>query len=170
MSAGGSDHPKGRTYVGPRYEVVGGSSESLYNGVFHDFVRDIETVRVPHKSPAWFISARIPADCDIGIEFRDNPIPLILHLYCDGLGGKIHRKHETSLSVEAAALYRTFPIATQDCSQFVIRDRRRGTGDSLPGKSGTVGAVLEESGQYRVFITSSATQMGHIVGKVVQMK
>jgi len=95
----------GRTYVGPRYEVVSSFSKSLHNGVPHDFAWDIEAIRVLDKSPAWFASARISADCDVGIEFRDNPIPSILRLYCDSLEEKIHRGHKALLGTGAAVLY-----------------------------------------------------------------
>ena len=123
MSAGGSDHHHlaGRTYIGPRYEVVGGFPESLHNWVLHDFVWDIEAVRVFDKGPAWFASARISADRDVGIKFRDNPIPPILRLYRDSLKEKIHRGHETLLGAGAALLYQTSPVAMQDCSQFAVR-------------------------------------------------
>lgn len=143
MSAGGSDHHlAGRTYVGPRYEVVGGFPESLHNGVLHDFVWDIEVVRVLDKGPARFASARISADRDVGIEFRDNSVPPILRLYRDSLKEKIHRGHETLLGAGAALLYQTLPVAMQDCSQFAVRGGRRGTGSSLSGKSGNASAAL----------------------------
>ena len=120
MSGGGlgGDCQTERTYVGPRDEVVGGFSECLHNGVLNDFVWDIEAVRVLDESPAWFTSARIPADGDIGIEVRYYPIPSVLRLDRDGLEEKIHRGHETLLGTGATVLYQAFPVATSYCSQF----------------------------------------------------
>jgi hypothetical protein len=126
MSVGESDDPTGRAHIGPRYEVVGGFSESLHHGVLHDLVRDVEAVRVLDESPAWFAPARIPADCDVGIRFRDNPVPPILRLYRDGLEEKVHGGHETLLGTGAAVLYQAFPEATRDDGKRVARDRTTG--------------------------------------------
>lgn len=63
---GGSDR-LGGAYVGPRYEVVGGFSESIHNGVLHYFVWEVESVRIFDESPAWFASACIPADINVRI-------------------------------------------------------------------------------------------------------
>jgi len=143
MSVGGSDHYlAGRTYVGPRYEVVGGFPESLHNRMLHDFVWDIEAVRVLDKGPTWFASTRISTDCDVGIQFRDNPTPSILRLYRDSLEEKIHCGHETLLGPGAAVPYQTFPVAMQDCNQFAVRDGRRGAGGSLSSKSGNASVAL----------------------------
>ena len=105
MSASEGDDLTGRAHIGPRYEVVGSFSESLHKGVPHDFVWDIEAVRVLNKSPARFASARIPADCNVGIKFRDNPIPSILRLYRDSLEEQVHSRHEALLGTGAAILY-----------------------------------------------------------------
>ena len=120
MSASESDDLTGRAHIRPRYEVVGGFSESLHNGVPHDFVWDIEAVRILDKSPAWFASARIPADCDVGVKFRDDPVPSILGLYRDSLEEKVHSGHEALLGTGTAILYQAFPEATRNCSKPII--------------------------------------------------
>lgn len=111
VSASKSDHRAARAYIGPGYEVVGGFSKSIHDGVLHDFVWNVEAVRVLDKSPAGFTSARIPADRDVGIEVRDNPLPSILRLDSDGLEEKVHRGHETLSGTGATVLYQTFPVA-----------------------------------------------------------
>lgn len=121
MSVGESDSDlTGRAHIGPRYEVVGSFSESLHNGVLHDLVWDIEAVRVLDESPAWFASARIPADCDVGIRFGDNPVPSVLRLYRDSLKEKIHGRHETLLGTGAAILYQAFPEARRKYSKPAV--------------------------------------------------
>ena len=114
----------GRAYVRPRHKVVGGFSESLHDRVFYDFVWDIEVVRVLDESPARFASARIPADRDIGIEIRDNTIPSVLRLDCNGLEEKVHRGHETLLGTGATVLRQTFPVAMPDRGQFAVETGR----------------------------------------------
>ena len=119
MSVGESDSDPTarRAHIGPRYEVVRSLSECLHNGVCHDLVWDIEAVRVLDQSPAWFASARIPADCDVGIRFRYDPVPSILGLYRDSLEEKIHGGHETLLGTGAAILYQSFPEAKRNHSE-----------------------------------------------------
>jgi len=116
MSASESDHLPGRTHVGPSYEVVGGFSEGLHNGVLHDFLWDIKAVRVLDESPAWFASARVSADCDVGIEVRDNPVPSILRLDRDSLEEQVHCRHETLLGTGTSVLYQALPVAMHDRS------------------------------------------------------
>ena len=111
MSGGRGDYLKGRAYVGPRYEVVGGFPESLHNGVFHDFIWDVKVVRILDEGPAWFASARIPTDCDVGIEVRYSSVPPVLRLDRDGLEEKVHRGHETLLGTRATVLHQAFPVA-----------------------------------------------------------
>lgn len=120
MSVGWGDYLTRRTYVGPRYEVVGGFSESLHDGVFYDFVWEIEAVCVLDERPAWFAPARVPADCDVGIEVRNNPVPPILRLDCDSLEEKIHRGHETLLGTRATVLDQAFPVAMSAHGQFTV--------------------------------------------------
>ena len=114
----------GWAYIGPRHKVVGSFSESFHNGVLHDFIWDIEVVGVLDEGPAWFASARVPADCDVGIEVRYHPIPSILGLDRDSLEEKVHRGHETLLGARATVLYQAFPVAMLDRGQFVVQDRK----------------------------------------------
>jgi hypothetical protein len=155
---GGSEYVVGQTYVGPRYKVVGGFSESLHYGVFHHFVRDIESVRVFDESPAWFAPARISANCDVWVEVRDNPVSSILRLYRDGLEKEVHRGHETLLRAGATVLNQTFPITMQDRSQLIFRcgKNRKWTAHSRVRVDTRV-LLSWEVGQYSVFMTSSAT-------------
>lgn len=126
---GGSDHlGGGGAYVGPRYEVVGGFSESLNNGVFHRFIWDIKPVRVFDEGPAWLASARIPADIDVRIEVRNNPVPSILRLDCDSLEKEVHRGHETLLGTGATVLDQTFPVTMQDHGQFSFLQSGKSSG------------------------------------------
>ena len=93
--------------------------------MLNHFVRDIESVRVFDESPAWFTSARIPADINVRVEVRDNPVPSILRLDCDSLEKKVHCGHKTLLSTGATVLDQTFPVAVVDYSQFLKLNKNR---------------------------------------------
>ena len=145
---GGSDHQGGRAYVRPRYEVVCGFSESLHNRVFHHLVWNIELVRVFDESPARFASACIPADSNVRIEIRDNPVPSILRLDCDGLEKEVHRRHETLLGTGATVLDQTFPVAERDRGQcFFFFLQNKGKRCSLSGEVGNASVALVTVGK-----------------------
>lgn len=90
--------------------------------MLHDFVWDIEAVRVLDESPARFASARIPADCDIGIEVRYDSVPSVLCLDCDRLEEKVHCGHETLLGTGTTVSDQAFPVAMSNRCQFAMRD------------------------------------------------
>ena len=146
----------GLAYVGPGYEVVGCFSESLHDWVFHHFVWDVESVRVLDESPAWFTSAGIPTHCDVRVEVRYDPIPTILRLDRDGLEEEVHSGHETLLGAGTTLFDKTFPVAMHQVGQFSVRSKKMVGGSYSLVRVETRESLSWASGQYRVFITSSA--------------
>ena len=85
------------THVGPSDQVVRRLIQALDDGMFHDLVRQVQTVGIFDQGPAGLTTGGVPSHDDIILEIRDNPGSSVASLDRNGFEEKVHRVREPLL-------------------------------------------------------------------------
>ena len=79
--------------------------------MFHDFIRQIQVVRVFDQRPARFTARRIPPDGDVILEIRNDAGGSVASLDRDGFEEEAHGVDESFLRSNGTLRYEAGPVA-----------------------------------------------------------